>query len=160
MHRKSFSFLFLHCMFWLLDVFAEKPSPLSNPLFSSLTSIAFDSSFCFSNFIPLHISHTLLTAPMIPPTRSHNCSATLKWQSQSPKPQTVDSRNILVQWPEHYWPVTIYKTIIHSLFLFYTAHKMGLQLCTMNLKLWKSTFDKIWWHTHTRCTVFLLNKNW
>lgn len=58
-----------------------------------------------------YISFSLFCSPIIPPTHSHNCSATSKCRSQSHKPQTVDSWNIFVQRPDHYWPVTIHSIL-------------------------------------------------
>lgn len=79
------------------------PSALSHPSLWTPLSIS---------LIPSHyISLSLLPAPIIPPTHSHNCSSTLKCRSQSPKPQAVDSRNMSTRGSQTFadrWPYIEY----------------------------------------------------
>lgn len=79
------------------------PPALSHPSLWTPLSIS---------LIPSHyISLSLLPAPIIPPTHSHNCSSTLKCRSQSPKPQAVDSRNMSTRGSQTFadrWPYIEY----------------------------------------------------
>lgn len=68
-----------------------------------------------------YISFSLFCSPIIPPTHSHNCSATSKCRSQSHKPQTVDSWNIFVQRPDHYWPVTIHSILWFRVYFYFIS---------------------------------------
>lgn len=124
-------------LFTIPSDFLSTPSPsllllsdLSHPSLSTPLSVSLISSH--------YISLSLLPAPIIPPTHSHNCSATLKCRSQSPKPHTEiflsSGLNITDQWSYIEYQNPQFISILYSLCSWTTVALYESQ--TMGKYLW------------------------